>query len=62
MNEAQTKAQETRRDHREAQERKQAEREELREKLKAGLISVVEDYEATPAEKLRASELLLQLL
>lgn len=62
MNEAQAKAQETRRANREAREKKRAEREELREKVKAGLVSVVEDYEATAAEKLEASRLLLQIL
>lgn len=62
MNEAQAKAQETRRSNREAREKKRAEREELREKVKAGLVSVVEDYEATAAEKLEASRLLLQIL
>lgn len=42
--------------------REQTEKEELKARLRAGLVSVVEDYEATAAEKLEASRLLLQIL
>lgn len=55
------KAAETRQKHRESQKRKEAEKRELTAKLKAGLLSVVEDDTAKPAEKLEASRLLMEL-
>ena len=44
--------------HREAQRAKEAESREVKAKLKASLLTVVDNEEATPAEKLEASKLL----
>lgn len=55
------KAVETRQAHRESQNRKKAELTELREKTEKALLSILEDDRATPAEKLRASELILNM-
>jgi len=52
MNEATERALDTR----------ETEKEELKARLRAGLVAVVEDYEATAAEKLEASRILLELL
>lgn len=59
---ASDKARETRAKHREAQKRKEADRKEALEKMKRGLLSVVDSEEATPAEKLEASKLLRELI
>ena len=56
------KAKITRQKHREAQRAKEAESREVKAKLKACLISVVESKEAKPAEKLEASKLLMELI
>ncbi len=55
------KAQETRRKHREAQEQKRATLEAERTLLRRSLVEVLSSEEATPGEKLRSAELLLQL-
>lgn len=56
------KAQITRRKHREAQKAKEVESRELKEKIKVSLLSVVENEEAKPAEKLEASMILMELI
>lgn len=48
------KAKITRQKHREAQRAKEAESREVKAKLKASLLTVVDNEEATPAEKLDA--------
>ena len=59
---ASDKARETRARHREAQKRKEAEKREAIAKIKAGLLSVLDSEEATPAEKLEASKLLREYI
>lgn len=56
------KAQITRKKHREAQRAREAESRELKAKLKESLLTVVDNKEATPAEKLEASKLLIELI
>ena len=55
------KAKITRQKHREAQRAKEAESREVKAKLKASLLTVVDNEEATPAEKLEASRLILDI-
>lgn len=52
------KAQETRARHKEAQKIKEAERRTERDRIKAGLLSVLDSEDATPAEKLEARKML----
>ncbi len=59
---ASDKARETRARHKEAQKRKEAEKREAIAKIKAGLLSVLDSEEATPAEKLEASKLLREYI
>ena len=59
---ASDKAKETRARHKEAQKRKEAEKREAIAKIKAGLLSVLDSEEATPAEKLEASKLLREYI
>ena len=59
---ASDKARETRAKHREAQKRKEADRKEALEKMKRGLVEVLDSTEATPTEKLEASKLLKDLI
>ncbi len=59
---ASDKARETRAKHKEAQKRKEAEKREAIAKIKAGLLSVLDSEEATPAEKLEASKLLREYI
>lgn len=56
------KAKIIRQKHREAQRAKEAESREVKAKLKASLLTVVDNEEATPAEKLEASKLLMELI
>ena len=56
------KAQITRKKHREAQRAREAESREVKAKLKASLLTVVDNEEASPAEKLEASKLLMELI
>jgi hypothetical protein len=55
------KAKITRQKHKEAQMAKEAESRELKAKLKESLLTVVDNKEATPAEKLEAYKLLMEL-
>lgn len=59
---ASDKARETRAKHKEAQKRKEAEKRDAIAKIKAGLLSVLDSEEATPAEKLEASKLLREYI
>jgi hypothetical protein len=56
------KAKETRAKHKEAQKRKEQDRKETIEKMKRGLVEVLDSTEATPTEKLEASKLLKDLI
>lgn len=56
------KAQETRQKNIEAKRAKEAEKQAFKSKIKEGLLSVVDNREATPAEKLEASKLLMELI
>ena len=57
----QEKARATRQQHREAQERKRADREAERELIRESLKAVLASEDATPAEKLESSKLLLEM-
>lgn len=57
----QEKAAETRRQHIAAQERKYNEWKEERELIRANMKSILQNISATPAEKLRAAKILLEL-
>lgn len=59
---ASEKARETRARHKEAQKRKETEKREAIAKIKAGLLSVLDSEDATPAEKLEASKLLREYI
>lgn len=52
---------ETRRKNREAQKQKEAERRAERELIRRNLKAVLESEEATPAERLESSKLLLEM-
>ena len=56
------KAEETRRKHRENQDRKYKEGLALKAKLRETWLSIIDSEEATTAEKLEASKLLTQFL
>ena len=56
------KATETRKRNQEAREARTAENREIKAKIKESLLTVIEHREATPAEKLEASKLLLNLI
>ena len=55
---ASEKARATRARHKEAHKLREAERRETIARIKAGLLSVLDNEKATPAEKLEASRLL----
>lgn len=55
------KAVETRRKHREAQAEKARREEEIREKLKASCLSILDDPRTTPSERLEATRILHDL-
>ena len=57
----QEKQRETRRKHREAQKQKQAEKAEERKLIRQSLKAVLESKEATAAERLECSKLLLEM-
>lgn len=57
----QEKARETTRQHREARERKRAAAEAERELIRKSLLEVLASEDATPAQKLESSKLLLGL-
>ena len=59
---ASEKARETRAKHKETQKRKETEKREAIAKIKAGLLSVLDSEDATPAEKLEASKLLREYI
>ena len=56
------KANETRKSNQEKRKAREAESRELKAKIKKGLLTVVDNEEATPAEKLEASKLLMTLI
>lgn len=57
----QEKSAETRQKHKEAQKKKEAERAAERELIRSNLKAVLESEEATPAERLESSKLLMEL-
>ena len=57
----QEKARATRQEHREAQARKRAEKDAERELIRESLKAVLASEDATPAEKLESSKLLLEM-
>lgn len=56
------KAKETRQRNRELQIKDRTELQELREKMKSSLLSVLDDKDASPKDKLKATELLMKLV
>lgn len=56
------KARETRKRNTEARKRKEAEQRELRAKVKGSLLTILDNEEASPEEKLEASKLLMELI
>ncbi len=54
------KARETRKRNTEARQRKEAEKRELRAKVKGSLLTILDNEEASPEEKLEASKLLME--
>lgn len=56
------KAVETRREHKEAQKAKERERREIREKMKKTCLRVIDDPSASSADKIKAVEILQDLL
>lgn len=62
MTSAAEKANETRRRHREAQKVKYQETVEIREKPKKTCLTVLDDVNASPANRIRAAEILHDLI
>ena len=56
------KARETRKRNTEARQRKEAEKRELRAKVKGNLLTILDNEEASPEEKLEASKLLMEFM
>lgn len=56
------KARETRKRNTEARQRKEAEKRELRAKVKGSLLTILDNEEASPEEKLEASKLLMEFM
>lgn len=57
----QEKQRETRRKNREAQEKKRADQRAEQELIRSNLKAILESEDATPAEKLESSKLLLEM-
>lgn len=56
------KAVATRKKNTEFRKRKEAEKKELRAKVKGSLLSILDNEEASPEEKLEASKLLMEFM
>lgn len=56
------KARETRKRNTEARQRREAEKRELRAKVKGSLLNILDNEEASPEEKLEASKLLMEFM
>jgi len=56
------KARETRKRNTEARQRKEAEKRELRAKVKGSLLTILDNEQASPEEKLEASKLLMEFM
>jgi hypothetical protein len=56
------KARETRKRNTEARQRKEAEKRELRAKVKGSLLTILDNEQASPEEKLEASKLLMEYM
>ena len=56
------KAWETRKRNTEARQRKEAEKRELRAKVKGSLLTILDNEQASPEEKLEASKLLMEFM
>ena len=56
------KARDTRKRNTEARKQKEAEKRELRAKVKGSLLTILDNEEASPEEKLEASKLLMEFM